>query len=51
MKFYILGAAAAFFRPYRGRYHTATRASPQTTSMTECCLVKTVEMQMSAAQP
>ena len=26
-------------------------ASPQKTSMMECCLVKTVDAQMSAAQP
>src|SRR5699024_3055528 len=38
-------------RPYRGHYHTATSASPQATSMIECCLVNTVDAQISPAQP
>src|SRR5699024_7010013 len=39
----------AFLRPYRGQYHAAASASPQATSMTECCLVNTVDTQISPA--
>ena len=47
----VMDLAAGRARRYSGQYHTAASASPQNTSMTECCLVKTVDTQISPAQP